>query len=90
MSYSVRGDETPRFIVRQLVETVRSNVTIDWTLWENLRAHIRVLSPRVCAGLATCWTSRRSQDSQCWSRWKSCLKGRPSPVLGQPPSPLSL
>ncbi len=37
----VLGDETLRAIARELVETVRSNVTIDWTLRENVRANLR-------------------------------------------------
>ncbi len=41
------GDETLRGIARELVETVRSNVTIDWTLRENVRAHLRRLVRRV-------------------------------------------
>ena len=43
----VLGDETLRDIARELVETVRSNVTIDWTLRENVRARLRVLVKRV-------------------------------------------
>ena len=39
----VLGDEILRTIARELVETVRSNVTIDWTLRENVRAQLRVL-----------------------------------------------
>ena len=39
----VLGDETLRNIARELVETVRSNVTIDWTLRENVRANLRRL-----------------------------------------------
>ena len=39
----VLGDETLRGIARELVETVRKNITIDWTLRENVRAHLRVL-----------------------------------------------
>ena len=37
----VLGDETLRAIARELVETVRYNVTIDWTLRENVRANLR-------------------------------------------------
>ena len=37
----VLGEETLRDIARELVDTVRSNVTIDWTLRENVRAHLR-------------------------------------------------
>ena len=43
----VLGDETLRGIARELVETVRGNVTIDWTLRENVRAQLRVLVKRV-------------------------------------------
>jgi type I restriction enzyme R subunit len=43
----VLGDETLRDIARELVETVRNNVTIDWTLRENVRAHMRVLVKRI-------------------------------------------
>ena len=42
----VLGDETLRAIARELVETVRRNVTIDWTLRENVRAHLRRLVRR--------------------------------------------
>jgi len=38
----VLGDETLRMIARELVETVRRNTTIDWTMRENVRAHLRV------------------------------------------------
>ena len=37
----VLGDETLRAIARELVETVRRNVTIDWTLREQVRANLR-------------------------------------------------
>lgn len=43
----VLGDETLRAIARELVETVRKNVTIDWTLRENVRASLRVLVKRI-------------------------------------------
>ncbi|MCY4620890.1 MAG: type I restriction endonuclease subunit R [bacterium] len=43
---AVLGDEVLRTIARELVETVRNNVTIDWTLRENVRAHLRVLVRR--------------------------------------------
>ena len=43
----VLGDETLRDIARELVETVRNNVTIDWTMRENVRAKLRVLVKRV-------------------------------------------
>ena len=43
----VLGDETLRDIARELVDTVRGNVTIDWTLRENVRANLRRLVRRV-------------------------------------------
>ena len=43
----VLGDETLRGIARELVATVRNNVTIDWTLRENVRANLRRLVRRI-------------------------------------------
>jgi type I restriction enzyme R subunit len=44
---AVLGDETLRIIAHELVETVRKNVTIDWTIRENVRAQMRVLVKRI-------------------------------------------
>src|SRR5882724_5046620 len=43
----VLGDDTLRTIARELVATVRANVTIDWTVRENVRAQLRVLVKRI-------------------------------------------
>ena len=43
----VLRDETVRTIARKPVATVRNNVTIDWTLRENVRAQLRVLVKRI-------------------------------------------
>ena len=43
----VLGDEMLRRIACELVDTVRSNVTIDWTLRENVRANLRRVVKRV-------------------------------------------
>jgi type I restriction enzyme R subunit len=43
----VLGDETLRTIARELVATVRKNVTIDWTIRDNVRAQLRVLVKRI-------------------------------------------
>ena len=43
----ILGDETLRTIAQELVNTVRNNVTIDWTLRENVRAQLRVLVRRI-------------------------------------------
>lgn len=43
----VLGNETLRAIARELVATVRKDVTIDWTMRENVRAHLRALVKRI-------------------------------------------
>jgi len=43
----VLGDDTLRDIARELVETIRKNVTIDWTMRENVRAQLRVYVKRI-------------------------------------------
>ena len=43
----VMGDELLGDIARELVETVRRNVTIDWTIRETTRARLRVLVRRM-------------------------------------------
>jgi type I restriction enzyme R subunit len=43
----VLGDEALRTIARELVKTVRANVTIDWTVRDNVRAQLRVLVKRI-------------------------------------------
>jgi len=43
----VLGDETLKTIARELVETVRNNATIDWTVREAVRAKLRVMVRRV-------------------------------------------
>lgn len=43
----VLGDQTLAIIARELVEKVKSNVTIDWTIKETVRAKMRVLVRRI-------------------------------------------
>ena len=43
----VLGDDTLKMIARELVDTVRRNVSIDWTVRENVRAKLRVLVKRI-------------------------------------------
>jgi len=43
----VLGDKTLRKIALELVETVRRNATIDWTVKENVRAKLRTMVKRV-------------------------------------------
>jgi type I restriction enzyme R subunit len=44
---AVLGDETLRMIAQELVRAVRNSVTIDWTVRENVRAHMRVIIKRI-------------------------------------------
>jgi type I restriction enzyme R subunit len=43
----VMGDDQLRIIARELVEKVRGNVTIDWTLRDNVQAQLRVMVKRI-------------------------------------------
>jgi type I restriction enzyme R subunit len=44
---AVLGDDTLRIIAHELVETVRRNVSIDWTVKETVRAKLRVMVKRI-------------------------------------------
>lgn len=43
----VLGDETLRLIAHELVETLKKNVTIDWTVKESVKAKLRTLVKRI-------------------------------------------
>ena len=43
----VLGDQTLKTMARELVEMVRKNVTIDWTLRESVQAKLRVMVRRI-------------------------------------------
>ena len=43
----ILGDDTLRMISRELVETVRKSITIDWTIRESVRAQLRVIVKRI-------------------------------------------
>ena len=43
----VLGDDTLKTIARELVESVRRNVSIDWTVRESARAKLRVIVKRI-------------------------------------------
>src|SRR5207244_6508092 len=43
----ILGEPTLKTIARELVETVKKNVAIDWTVRENVRANLRVLVKRI-------------------------------------------
>jgi type I restriction enzyme, R subunit len=43
----VLGDEILRSVARELLKTIRENVTIDWTAKESVRAKLRVMVKRI-------------------------------------------
>jgi len=43
----VLGDETLKMIALELVDTVRRNATIDWTVKESVRAKMRAMVKRI-------------------------------------------
>lgn len=43
----VLGEPTLKDITRELVATVKANVSIDWTIRENVRAQLRVAVKRI-------------------------------------------
>ena len=43
----ILGDDTLRMIARELVETLRRNTTIDWTVKENVRAKLRTMVKKI-------------------------------------------
>jgi type I restriction enzyme R subunit len=43
----VLGDATLKMIAQELVKAVRNNLTIDWTVRENVRANLRVIIKRI-------------------------------------------
>jgi len=43
----ILGDETLRIIAQELLRAVRNNVTIDWTVRDNVRAQMRVMIKRI-------------------------------------------
>jgi len=43
----VLGEPTLKIIAIELVKAVRNNVTIDWTVRENVRANLRVIVKRI-------------------------------------------
>jgi type I restriction enzyme R subunit len=43
----VLGDDCLRFIARELLKTIRENVSIDWTAKESVRAKLRVMVKRI-------------------------------------------
>ena len=46
-SVAILGDEILRHIARELVDTVRNNSSIDWTVRENVQAKMRIAVKKI-------------------------------------------
>ncbi len=79
---AVLGDETLKTIARELVEAVRRNVTIDWTVKASVRAEdarhgqAHPAPARLPAGQAG-----EGHPDRCWSRRNCCAGIGPSDPL---------
>lgn len=62
----ILGDDALRTIARELVDQVRRNTTIDWTVKESVRAKLRVIVKRVLRkyGYPPDRTSGRSRTTE--------------------------
>ena len=69
----ILGDDTLRDIARELVEIVRNNVQIDWTLRETSARTCAAWSSASSANTATHPTNRKKQHARCWNRQKCFL-----------------
>lgn len=72
----VLGGEALRAIARELVATVRKNVTIDWTMRENVRAQLRVLVKRILRKYGYPPDKQEKATRRCWSRRRCCRSRR--------------
>ena len=70
----VLGDEQLRAIARELVKTVRANVTIDCAVLENVRANMRVLVKRLLRRYGYPPDKPREGDARGGLRGRSCEK----------------
>jgi hypothetical protein len=91
----VLGDETPRAIARELVETGSAkNVFIDWTLWEIVRAQLRVLVKGILRKYGSP-PDKQEKATQAVGRRRCCRRGgrwppeevhRPAPPVAASPT----
>ena len=64
----ILGDETLRQIALELVDAVRRNATIDWTVKESVRARMRTIVKRILRAHGYPPTSRSRLRSPFWLR----------------------
>lgn len=64
----VLGDATLRVIAHELVDTVRRNASIDWTLRENVQAQMRVYVKRILRKYTSSSTSGVARETAARQR----------------------
>jgi hypothetical protein len=69
----VLGDETLRTIAHEVAEAVRKNVTIDWTVRENIRAQLRVIVKRILRKHGYPPDKQERRRRQCWNKQRCCV-----------------
>ncbi|KAF5409921.1 MAG: hypothetical protein C5S47_08165 [Candidatus Methanogasteraceae archaeon] len=65
---AVLGDGTLLTIARELVDTIRNNLTIDGTVREIVQAKLRVIVKRILRKYGYPPTSIRMRQRPCWNR----------------------
>ncbi|MEA1866404.1 MAG: DUF3387 domain-containing protein [Euryarchaeota archaeon] len=55
-------------MARELVDTIRNNPTIEWTLRERVQAKLRVIVKRILRKYGYPPTSIRMRQRPCWNR----------------------
>jgi type I restriction enzyme, R subunit len=70
----VLGDDTLRTIAHELVDTIRKNVTIDWTLRENAQALLRVKVKRILKKFGYPPDMQKKATETNWSKLPSFVE----------------
>jgi type I restriction enzyme R subunit len=60
----VLGDKILHMMAKELVDIVRKNVTVDWTLRDNVKAKLRVLVKRLLRNTSTCQICSKKPQTQ--------------------------
>ena len=80
-SERVGGRTQLAIVVHGLLQKLRENVTIDWTITEIVRAKLRVVVGRILTTYGYLSESSEQATGRCWSR-RSCCGGVAARPLG--------
>jgi hypothetical protein len=59
-------------MAKELVDIVRKNVTVDWTLRDNVKAKLRVLVKRLLRNTSTRQICSKKPQTQYWIKQNCC------------------